>query len=121
MVWSMVTARVDTDHVSERPVATITGTNNLLDWDAGAVRISVRARGLEETAVLDLISPPAGAHLLSAVGDVGGFRHTDFTKPGPMFANPTLRSTTGLDYAELAPPGPVRVGNGHSWPLPLSP
>ncbi|GLI02659.1 xyloglucanase [Phytohabitans aurantiacus] len=95
--------------------ATIYGTDNLTDWDTGGtVHISVRARGLEEVAVLDLISPPAGAHLLSAVGDVGGFVHQDFTNPGRMYANPTLSSTTSIDFAELAPAVIARVGNGNA-------
>jgi hypothetical protein len=37
------------------------------------------AAGLEETAVLDLISPPSGAPLISGLGDVAGFRHTNLT------------------------------------------
>jgi xyloglucan-specific exo-beta-1,4-glucanase len=95
--------------------ATIYGTDNLTDWDTGGtVHISVRARGLEEVAVLDLISPPTGAHLLSAVGDIGGFAHHDFANPGRMYANPTLSSTTSIDYAELAPAVIARVGNGNA-------
>ncbi|MEV4410597.1 xyloglucanase [Catellatospora sp. NPDC049609] len=92
--------------------ATIYATDNLTDWDTGGtVHISVRARGLEETAVLDLVSPPVGAHLISAVGDVGGFVHHDFADPGLMFDNPTHGSTTGLDFAGLVPSTVVRVGN----------
>jgi hypothetical protein len=101
----------DSNHLLYGTGATIYGTDNLGDWDSGGVRISVRARGLEETAVLDLISPPTGAHLLSAVGDVGGFVHHDFTQPGLMYANPTFGSTTSIDYAELAPNVIVRAGN----------
>jgi hypothetical protein len=104
----------DSDHLLYGTGATIYGTDNLTDWDGGvegAVQISVRARGLEETAVLDLISPPVGAHLYSAVGDVGGFVHTDFTAPGLMYDNPTFGSTTSMDFAGLAPNVIVRVGN----------
>jgi photosystem II stability/assembly factor-like uncharacterized protein len=102
----------DSDRLLYGTGATIYGTDNLTDWDAGAtVHISVRAKGLEETAVQDLISPPAGAHLLSAVLDVGGFVHTDLGRAGLMYADPTISSTTSLDYAGRRPAVIVRVGN----------
>jgi xyloglucan-specific exo-beta-1,4-glucanase len=101
--------------------ATIYGTRNLTDWDTGGtVHIAVNAIGVEETAVLDLISPPAGAHLLSAVGDVGGFVHTDFGRPSRMYDSPTLGSTTSLDFAGRAPSTIVRVGNGNAPRLGVS-
>jgi len=95
--------------------ATIYGSDNLTDWDADKiVTITVKAQGLEETAVLDLISPPAGAHLISALGDIGGFRHDDLTVVPPgMTTNPVFDSGTGLDYAELDPDFIVRVGDGN--------
>ncbi|MEH1128550.1 xyloglucanase [Micromonospora sp. CPCC 206061] len=105
----------DSNHLLYGTGATIYGTDNLTDWDTGGtVHISVRARGLEEVAVLDLISPPSGAHLLSAVGDIGGFVHHDFRNPGRMHANPTISSTTSIDLAELAPGVIARVGNGNA-------
>ncbi|GAA2387998.1 xyloglucanase [Catellatospora methionotrophica] len=102
----------DSDRLLYGTGATVYATDNLTDWDTGGtVHIEVRARGLEETAVLDLVSPPVGAHLISALGDVGGFVHHDFAQPGLMFANPTHGSTTGLDFAALVPGTVVRVGN----------
>jgi xyloglucan-specific exo-beta-1,4-glucanase len=92
--------------------ATIHGTDNLTDWDTGGtVRIDVRAEGLEETAVLSVISPPVGAHLLSALGDIGGFRHTDLTRATSMYDTPTFSTTVALDYAEKAPQTIVRAGH----------
>lgn len=90
--------------------ATIYGTNNLMTWDSGGkINITVMAKGLEEMAVLDLISPPSGAPLISAVGDVSGFRHDNVTvAPAKILANPS--STTSLDYAELKPSYMARVG-----------
>ena len=42
--------------------ATIYGTTNLTAWDAGQqITIKPMVAGLEETAVLDLVSPPSGA------------------------------------------------------------
>ncbi|CAM4372160.1 X2-like carbohydrate binding domain-containing protein [Paenibacillus tarimensis] len=92
--------------------ATIYGTNNLTDWDADKkINISVMAKGLEEISVIDLISPPSGAPLLSGVGDVSGFRHDDVTKaPAKMFIGPS--STASIDYAELNPTFIARVGYG---------
>jgi xyloglucan-specific exo-beta-1,4-glucanase len=59
-----------------------------------------------------LVSPPKGAHLLSGVGDICGFRHDDLDKASitGFYSNPTCNGTTGLDYAELQPDLFVRVG-----------
>jgi hypothetical protein len=93
--------------------ATIYGSTDLTTWDTGGqITIKPMAPGLEETAVLDLISPPSGAPLISALGDIGGFRHTNLdTVPAAMFKAPTFTSTTSLDYAELNPSVMVRAGN----------
>ena len=70
--------------------------------------------GLEETVVQDLASPPAGAPLLSAVGDLGGFRHDDLdvSPAGGFFDNPIFTTTSGLDFAQGAPNIVVRAGSG---------
>lgn len=68
--------------------------------------------GLEETVALGLVSPPEGARLLSAVGDIAGFRHDDFavSPPAGMFDNPRFGNTTSLDFAEAQPAVVVRSG-----------
>ncbi|MCL8015488.1 cellulose binding domain-containing protein [Streptomyces sp. AS02] len=98
--------------------ATIYGTEDLTKWDSGSqFTIRPMVQGLEETAVNDLASPPSGAPLLSALGDIGGFRHTDLTKvPSMMFTQPNFTTTTSLDYAESNPDTVVRVGNLDSGP-----
>ena len=76
MVGDLEIDPFDSDRLLYGTGATIYGSDNLTAWDTGGqIGISVRAQGLEETAVLDLISPPAGAPLLSGLGDIGGFRH----------------------------------------------
>ncbi len=74
--------------------------------------------GLEETVVLDLASPPTGAPLLSGVGDIGGFQHTDLdvSPTSGMSANPIFGNTTSLDFAESAPLIVARVGTASSSP-----
>ncbi|MDQ7905361.1 cellulose binding domain-containing protein [Phytohabitans sp. ZYX-F-186] len=93
--------------------ATIYGATNLKNWDTGGtVTIRPMVRGLEETAVLDLISPPSGAPLVSGLGDIGGFRHMNLDAVPPMmFQQPYFTSTTSLDYAETNPSIMVRSGN----------
>jgi len=70
--------------------------------------------GLEEIVANQLISPPEGAHLLSVVSDVSGFRHEDVDKTpaNGFFIDPQLNSGTGIDFAALAPQVAVRVGYG---------
>jgi hypothetical protein len=98
--------------------ATLYGTENLTQWDSGGqFTVKPMVQGLEETAVNDLASPPSGAPLLSALGDIGGFRHTDLTKvPSMMYTSPTFTTTTSLDFAETNPNTVVRVGNLDSGP-----
>lgn len=83
MGWMIGDLEIDpfnSDRMMYGTGATIYGTNNLGDWDTGGkVNISVMAKGVEETAVLGLISPPSGAHLITALGDVSGFRYDDVT------------------------------------------
>ncbi|MFF7652300.1 xyloglucanase [Streptomyces sp. NPDC007983] len=98
--------------------ATVYGTENLTAWDSGGqAKITPMVKGLEETAVNDLASPPSGAPLLSALGDIGGFRHTDLDAvPAKMYASPSFTTTTSLDYAESSPNTVVRVGNNDTAP-----
>ncbi|HZM79996.1 MAG TPA: cellulose binding domain-containing protein [Candidatus Limnocylindrales bacterium] len=93
--------------------ATIYGTTQLGNWDTNTTfTVRPMVKGLEETAVLDLISPPSGANLISALGDVSGFRHTDLNAvPAMMFTQPNFSSTTSIDFAANDPNRVVRVGN----------
>jgi photosystem II stability/assembly factor-like uncharacterized protein len=70
--------------------------------------------GLEETVPITLISPPEGAHLISGVGDIGGFRHDDLAKSpaGGFFEDPVFSNTDKLDFAGQKPSVVVRVGRG---------
>uniref|UniRef100_UPI003B8A8657 WD40/YVTN/BNR-like repeat-containing protein n=1 Tax=Streptomyces prasinopilosus TaxID=67344 RepID=UPI003B8A8657 len=108
----------DPDRMMYGTGATVYGTENLTNWDRDtAFTITPMVRGLEETAVNDLISPPSGAPLLSGLLDIGGFRHTDLTKVPPMmFTQPNFTATTSLDFAESRPDTVVRTGDLDSGP-----
>ncbi|KAB7772436.1 sialidase family protein [Xanthomonas maliensis] len=67
-------------------------------------------RGLEETVPLDLLSPMQGAHLLSALGDIDGFRHDDLERAQWQFAGPRLTNGESIDAAGQAPQWMVRSG-----------
>jgi hypothetical protein len=79
---------------------------------AAASLWTFKNQGLEETVALGLISPSAGAPLLSAVGDICGFRHDVLTvsSPGGMFENPIFGNTTAIDFSEQHPALMARVG-----------
>lgn len=94
--------------------------------------------GVEQTAVVAMMSPPSGPPLVSAMLDVGGFVHDDLSvSPATMFTNPVAGRTNFIDYAAKAPNIMVRAGvpntkgdpslaystdYGHNWtPLPVPP
>jgi hypothetical protein len=114
--WMTESLEID-PHNSNRMMygtgATLYGTTNLSNWDSGSqITIRPMAAGIEETAVLDLVSPPSGAPLISGLGDIGGFRHADLDAvPQTMFTQPVFTTTTSLDYAERNPSVLVRAGN----------
>jgi len=47
-----------------------------------------------------MTSPTKGAHLLSAIGDYGGFVHWDLDKPAPEGASspPVFNNSSGIAY-----------------------
>lgn len=74
---------------------------------------SILASGIEETVALQLDSPAAGPHLITAIGDYGGFVHWDLDHPAPegSSAPPRMGNTTGVASAALRPDVVVRVGD----------
>ncbi|MEU0115790.1 1,4-beta-glucanase [Streptomyces bobili] len=98
----------DSRHVVYGTGATLYGTRDLKRW-------APQIRGLEETAVRQLISPPTGeAHLLSGLGDIGVMYHERLTASPSrgMATNPVFGSATGLAQAALKPSYVVRAGWG---------
>ena len=88
-------------------------THDLTALDRGQpTHWSALAEGIEETVALQLDSPAAGPHLISAIGDYGGFVHGDLEKPAPEGSSspPRFGNTTGVDSAALNPNVLVRVG-----------
>ncbi|MFP5237469.1 MAG: WD40/YVTN/BNR-like repeat-containing protein [Acidobacteriota bacterium] len=70
------------------------------------------ATGIEETVPLALVSPNDGAHLISGIGDYGGFTHWDLDRPADdgSSAPPRFGNTTDVAAGSLAPNVIVRVG-----------
>lgn len=78
--------------------------------------------GIEQTAVITLLSPATGAHLVSGFGDIGGFVHEDFTKSPlqGMFTNPVFGNTNTLYNAGMQPNVIVRSGRAGDGQAPLA-
>ncbi|MCT7355510.1 1,4-beta-glucanase [Streptomyces sp. 15-116A] len=98
----------DSRHVVYGTGATLYGTRDLTHW-------APQIRGLEETSVRQLISPPAGpAHLISGCGDIGVLYHDRLTASPSrgMATNPVFGTATGLAQAARRPAYVVRAGWG---------
>jgi photosystem II stability/assembly factor-like uncharacterized protein len=101
----------DSNHALYTNGYTVWATSNLTNSDAAkTVNWTVGANGIEETAVLTLASPPSGAHLLSGMGDVCGYRHDDFNVSQPPFSNPWMQAVWSLDFAASNASFVARVG-----------
>ena len=101
----------DSAHVAYTTGATVYATDQLQLADS---RQTVRWRpwvlGIEETAVITLISPTAGPQLYSGFGDIGGYAHEDLHASPPMFSHPAFNNTNNIDYAGVEARVVVRSG-----------
>ncbi len=91
----------DSNHVMYGTGATIWETHDVTSADTKLlVHWAVGANGIEETAVVALASPPTGAHLISSVGDIGGFRHDDLNVSPPGGMSQPYYTPTSIDFAQ---------------------
>lgn len=101
-------------------------TNDLTKADPsassqGIVDWNFQDEGIEETAVLVLLAPPSGnTILLSGIGDVSGFAHTDLTVSPAQgnFKNPSAMPSS-MDFVPNTPTTVVRVTDGTYGASPL--
>ena len=104
----------DSKHVCYATGATIWNTVDMNNADSGGdTHWTIWADGIEETAILGLISPTGGSHLISGFGDISGFTHDDLDVSPPDGPNkhPLFANNSGLDFAEKNPNVVVRMGS----------
>ncbi|MDF0546648.1 hypothetical protein PX699_30300 [Sphingobium sp. H39-3-25] len=107
----------DPGHAAYVTGATLYATNDFSA--AGAMLWKPWTAGIEQTAIITLVSPTGGAPLVSGFGDLGGFVHDDLViSPAHIHRNPMLTNTNSLDYAGLSPAIMVRSGNTHAATVP---
>ena len=126
--WAMSLAAhwlgdIQIDPYDSQHVLLVTGYGIWASHDASALNDGNKLswvfedRGLEETVPLELVSLPAGPHLISAIGDFDGFAHDDLdVSPARGRHSPNIGSTSGLDFAGKVPNRVVRAGgNGRAF------
>ena len=108
---------VDIDPTNPDEAIYVTGyglwrTKDLTEADrSGRTHWRFDDEGIEETVALELVTPP-GAPLVSAIGDIGGFRHDDLSSATrSRYFDPHGGTNRGLDYAELRPDILVRTSD----------
>lgn len=102
----------DSDHAMFVTGYGIWGSRNLRAFDSGArVSWGFQDEGLEETVPLGVASPATGPPLISAVGDLDGFRHDDLARaPLQLAGPPRYMNSESIDVAGQAQEIVVRAG-----------
>jgi hypothetical protein len=105
----------NSDHIYYGTGATIWTTTSMTTADSGnSVPWTVGGNGVEENSVGMVLAPPSGnTILLSGMGDIYGFAHTDLTKSPAqgMYTNPQMYPSD-MDFEQNTPTTVVRVTNG---------
>ena len=104
---------VDIDPFNSQNAWFVTGyglynSNNLT---ASSTHWIFQNNGLEETAANELISPPSGAPLLSALGDQDGFKHDNLDVSPPAGRSTQYGTNKSIDFAQNLPSFMARVYN----------
>ena len=116
-VGSIVIDPFNSNHAVYGTGATIWSTTDLTTADSGnTVPWTIGGNGVEENAVNIVLAPPTGnTILLSGMGDIYGFAHTDLTKsPAQGFYRNPSASPSSMDFAQNATATVVRVSNSAS-------
>jgi xyloglucan-specific exo-beta-1,4-glucanase len=112
--WWMTALAIDpfdSNYACYATGATVSATRDFGKINAGEPTLwKPWVTGIEQTAVIGLMSPAAGPHLISGFGDISGFTHEDFSVSPPIHTNPTFTNTNLLDYAGRAPQIIIRAG-----------
>nr|WP_314526618.1 xyloglucanase [uncultured Brevundimonas sp.] len=105
----------DGDRLIYATGATVYETRNLSAADQGQpTEWKPWVAGIEQTAVITLVSPSKGPRLLTGFGDISGFAHEDLDhSPRLQFTTPVFANTNQIDYAGRAPDIVVRSGTPH--------
>jgi xyloglucan-specific exo-beta-1,4-glucanase len=115
--WWMAALAIDpfdSNHACYATGATIYATHDFSKVNEGEVtHWKPWVTGIEQTAVITLLSPATGPHLISGFGDISGFTHEDFDVSQPMHTSPTFGNTNLLDYAGRKPSVVVRAGTAY--------
>ncbi|MEP7053239.1 MAG: endoglucanase [Pseudomonadota bacterium] len=75
------------------------------------VQCAFQNAGIEETVAAQVIAPPTGAPLLSAMGDIDGFKHDRLNVSPPSRYTPQVGTTLAIAFAEVAPMKMVKAFN----------
>lgn len=113
--WWMTALAIDpfdSNHACYATGATVYGSKDFANINADKPTLwKPWVKGIEQTAVIGLMSPATGPHLISAFGDISGFTHEDLSVSPPIHTNPTFVNTNLLDYAGRAPDVVIRAGS----------
>jgi len=125
---SIVIDPANSDHVMYGTGQTLWDSTNIQISDAGSnVTFNVGAKGIEETVVEALVSPPSGPYVVSGVGDLGGFVSTSLTASpaGGAILNGAISPIDSIDFAQSVPAtfaivgssttGAYSTNSGSSW------
>jgi hypothetical protein len=114
---SIVIDPFNPDHAMYGTGGTIWATTNLTSADSSkTVDWTVGANGLEEASIGMAIAPPSGKTiLLSGMGDIYGFAHTDLTVSPVqgMYSNPRYYPSD-MDFEQNTPMTVVRATQGNA-------